>query len=581
MKWWPEISIVVVAFGLYTNTLNHDYALDDKAIIVFNDFTQKGFSGIGDHFTHSYWYGLNKKDAGNYRPISGVSFSIEKGLFGDSPKAGHFLNVLFYALLCVVLYRWLLSLEILPKHSLLIAMLIFAAHPIHTEVVANIKSRDEIYCLLFFGLSLMNYWKWLENEKTLNLIGAGLFYLLSLLSKETAIALIPIFPILAMRKSNSLITSVKKSIVPTAVVLFYLTLYLSVTDLLQDQEYHVFDNALVQGASGASILATKFWIIGEYFKLLIVPHPLVYDYSFNSISLVDFTSIQVIITVIAIVGLLVWRVLQFKNNADIENQILTLMLGFTILPLVPVSNFIFIIGSTMAERFLFIPSLGLCLLSMWFFGKLLDKLTLNKPFIYWGFGLLVVAAFGAKTFDRNKDWKDDETLFAADIEHLPNNAKAHHNLANIYRDKAEAATNQAQKVTYYESAARLIEQALAIYEAQEFQRDLGQIYGELGKWEGVKKALGRYTKLNPNDATSWMQLGIAYGITQEMDNARTCFERAYALNPNDEAICLNLAKTYAIQGDAKKALEQANKCLQVAPTNQEIIGLIEQLNQSL
>ncbi len=97
----------------------------------------------------------------------------------------------------------------------------------------------------------------------------------------------------------------------------------------------------------------------------------------------------------------------------------------------------------------------------------------------------------------------------------------------------------------------------------------------------VKKALGRYTKLNPNDATSWMQLGIAYGITQEMDNARTCFERAYALNPNDEAICLNLAKTYAIQGDAKKSLEQANKCLQVAPTNQEIIGLIEQLNQSL
>ena len=158
MKTWTYILIGSLAFALYANTLNHDYVLDDKAIITQNTFTQKGFSGIFDHLTHSYWYGINNKDAGNYRPMSGISFSIENALFGNNPTMGHLLNILFYALLCMVLYHWLRTLQLMDQRWLMLSIILFAAHPIHTEVVANIKSRDEIYALLFFCIECNSIW---------------------------------------------------------------------------------------------------------------------------------------------------------------------------------------------------------------------------------------------------------------------------------------------------------------------------------------------------------------------------------------------------------------------------------------
>ncbi|GAB5540050.1 MAG: hypothetical protein Salg2KO_21530 [Salibacteraceae bacterium] len=581
MKLWHQALIGLLAIGLYVNTLSHDYALDDKAIIVHNEFTQKGFAGIPDHFSHSYWYGLNGKDAGNYRPISGVSFSIERGIFGDSPAIGHFFNILFYALMCIVLVRWLHSLEILPTNLLVIALLIFAAHPIHTEVVANIKSRDEIYCLLFFALSAHQFWKWLNDGNRVSLALSGVLFLLSMLSKETSIALLPIFPLMAYRVSKKEWESLKKAWVPFAVTAVYLLLYLSVTDLLQDKQYHVFDNALVQDGSAGELLATKFWILGEYFKLLFVPHPLVYDYSFNTVPLVSFGNFQVIIAILALTAVVAFSIMYAKRRSEKKVLNIAFVLALILFPLVPVSNFIFTIGSTMAERFLFIPSLGMTLLFVFALDALLTRLTINKPAILWGIGAVIVLLFGAQTIDRNKDWENDATLFSADIEHLPNNAKAHHNLANIYKAKAEEAKNQAQRVTFYESAARLLEQAITIYEVHEFHRDLGLIYGELGKWDGVKKSLGRYLEMNPADARSWMQLGLAYGITQDMDNARMAFEKSYALNPRDAEACLNLAKTYAILGNNERARKQVEECGNLDPNNEEIINLARELGQAL
>ena len=181
------------------------------------------------------------------------------------------------------------------------------------------------------------------------------------------------------------------------------------------------------------------------------------------------------------------------------------------------------------------------------------------------------------TVARNGAWESDETLFTCDLKHLPRSAKAHHNLANIYKAKAEEANNNAKRVTFYESAARLLEQAIEIYEVQEFHHELGLIYGELGKWEGVKKSLGRYVEMNPTDATAWMQIGIANGMTQQMDNALNAFEKAHELNPSDADICLNLAKTYAIKNDLVRAKEIIADCEKIDPNNEAIQALKGQL----
>ncbi len=570
-----------MAAGIYANTLGHGYVLDDKAIITQNSFTQQGFAGISEHFTHSYWFGINGKDEGNYRPISGVSFSIERAVFGTSPAVGHFFNMLFYALLCVVLLRWLLMLQLFSPLLTFGAVLLFAAHPVHTEVVANIKSRDEIYCMLFFVLSAIQFQKWLNDKKPIQLGMTGFFFLLSMLSKETSIALLLIFPLLAFRSKPIMMDSIKSSLVPLATVVVYLSMYFSVTDLLADRQYHVFDNALVQSAAVSDILATKFWILGDYIRLLFIPYPLVYDYSFNTIPVVTFSNLQVLITIVLLLALVVWRGRQFKHRLESTSQNTTLMLALFILPLFPVSNFFITIGTTMAERLLFMPSLGFVLLFIYGLSKLFGKLKLPAEKLSLLSISVLVALASLTTMTRNKAWASDEVLFSTDLKHLTDNAKVHHNLANIYKAKAEKATNQAQKVTFYESAARLIEQASSIYEVQEFHHELGLIYGELGKWEGVKKSMGRYLEMNPNDATAWMQLGIAYGISQEMPAALSAFEKAYAINPKDADICLNLAKTYAMLNRLTDSKNICDGCLQIAPENQELLQLNAQLAQSL
>lgn len=566
---------------MYANTLGHGYVLDDKAIITQNTFTQQGFSGIADHFTHSYWFGINGKDAGNYRPISGASFSIEHGLFGNTPFIGHLLNVLCFALLCVVLLHWLSRLKLLDDIWIYFALLLFVAHPIHTEVVANIKSRDEIYCLLFFALSANQFWTWLENKKLTSMIGAAVLFLLALLSKETALALLPVYMLMAYKKTESISETIKLSISPIAVSLVFLAIYFSVTEVLLDQQYHVFDNALTQPGSASDILATKIWIMGEYVRLLFIPHPLVYDYSFNTIPLVSFSNFQVLLTLAALAALIAWRIRQFKNRGIKSEQHHTLMLALVILPIIPISNFLFPIGATMAERFLFIPSLGFVLLFASGISFILKKLSLTKKLHTQVVMVLIIIPMALITISRNGDWKSDETLFTHDLQHLDQSAKAHHNLANIYKSKAEKLGAGAKRVTYFESAATLMEEALSIYEVQEFHHELGLIYGELGKWEGVKKSLGRYVELNPSDATAWMQIGIAHGISQEMDDAVVAFERAYEIDPADAEITLNLAKTYAITNQLNKARKLCEDGLKSNPENKGLIELNVQLAQSL
>lgn len=561
--------VFVCAAGVYANTLGHDFALDDTAIITQNSFTQKGFGGIADHFTHSYWFGINGKNEGNYRPLSGAVFCIEQGLFGTQPFTGHLFNILFYALLAVVLLRWLHREELMHPLLLLAAVLLFATHPLHTEVVANIKSRDEIFCFLFFALSAERYGHWLKERKQFHLVLAGLFFLLSLLSKETSMALLPVYLILSWRHGHTLMASLKHWLVPIGVGLFYAVCYLSVTDILIDQEYHIFDNALVQEAPASSLLATKFCILGAYLRLFFVPHPLVYDYSYDTIPLTSFGDPQVILTLLVIAGLMIWTALLLQRRTDKSANRDLLGIALLVLPILPVSNLFIPIGSTMAERFLFIPTLGFVLLLCSLLEKALSRIKIapQKPL------LAIVGAsallFATVTIKRNPDWKDNATLFANDLNHLPRSAKAHHNLANIYSERGDEALDEATKRTYYETAIGLIEQAVTIYPVQEFYKQLGQLYGNLGRWDGVIKAHTVYLEFNAGNATVWMQLGIAQGMSGNMEEALTAFERSYAIDPNNADVCNNLGKTYAMYGRGEEAKHMFQEAVRIDPNHQE------------
>ena len=158
-KWRMILLLTVVCAIFYTNSCFNDYCLDDVMVITENSNTLKGFAGIKEHFTKDYLYGYMHKESQNalspWRPLSLITFSVEVGLWGiNHPAISHLINVLLYILCTILLFTLLADFLLKEKWIAFFAALLFAIHPIHTEVVANIKSRDELLCLLALLSSL-------------------------------------------------------------------------------------------------------------------------------------------------------------------------------------------------------------------------------------------------------------------------------------------------------------------------------------------------------------------------------------------------------------------------------------------
>ncbi len=170
---WLGWALAVFGFLLYANTLGHGYAFDDSIVITENSFTQQGFGGIYDLMTKDFFIGIYGEQGmeltgGRYRPLSLVMFAVEYQFFGLNPFVGHFINVLLYALTAFLLFKvlrnWLSKIEG-GAIIALITSLLFIAHPIHTEVVANIKSRDEILSFLLVLVTLQALHKLVTNKE--------------------------------------------------------------------------------------------------------------------------------------------------------------------------------------------------------------------------------------------------------------------------------------------------------------------------------------------------------------------------------------------------------------------------------
>ena len=147
------IILLLFALGLNFNTLFSDYTLDDSVVMTSNSLVEKGIKGIPEIFTsnlvdESKGPHANLNQA-RYRPLSTATFAVEYQLFGKNPVVSHLINVLIFMLLMTLLYFVLQKSIFREQHKYLafLTCIIYIAHPIHTEVIANVKS--EMNLLLF------------------------------------------------------------------------------------------------------------------------------------------------------------------------------------------------------------------------------------------------------------------------------------------------------------------------------------------------------------------------------------------------------------------------------------------------
>jgi Tfp pilus assembly protein PilF len=620
---------IVAAFGLllYVNTFGHDYCLDDLAVIKSNKYTQQGLAGIPILLHTFYWQGFWTANAGLYRPLSMILFAIEWQFFPAAPHVYHVVNVLLYALLGYLLFSFLTKL--FPKVNLIfpfIVSLLFIGHPLHTEVVANIKSADELLSFIFFLLTVINLWNYFSTNKKSKLYQAVGYFFIALFAKESVVTYLLVIPLMIYYFTN----------VPFArnrTIFFYLlgatVVFLMIHEAVLSSTgyskitYTYLDNSLVAAKSFADRLATAMLMMGTYFKMLIIPYPMSYDYSFNQIPITNFSDIKVLASFILYIGMTVYAIMNFKKKT-----LISFCIFFYLITMALVSNVVVLIGSTMADRFLFVPSLSFCLLVGHFimrftskqylksqYGSMAEFMTPNLEVIIPTICILGLYFF--TTIDRNKDWKDDFTLMTHDVVNAPNSGRTHYNKGTeIMNVLAIPETDPAKKKVLFDTAVKELEISLQIdpVSSQPYQ-NMAVAYYYQGNYQKSIEYSRKMLKIKPDDAGMHLYLGKAcyrindfpdaienlsyaashdnntdevntflggaYLMNNDYAHAIECYKKAIELNPKASVNYMNLGSAYGNGKDYKNAIETFNKALALSPNDPQILYYLSITYQSM
>jgi len=204
LKKRPVLFLILLVIVTYANTIRNGYNFDDQLVTNNHYLTSTNSkSSMVDIFTKPYYSDKMGYSYG-YRPITLLSFYIENHLLKESPHISHFINVILFCLTVIALYKLIHSIAIDGSDKVaLLASVIFALHPIHTEVVNSIKNRDELLALLFALLSF-RYLLQFNGKNYSALISAFLIFSLSILSKKSTIPLAYVMPttLLLVRQIN-------------------------------------------------------------------------------------------------------------------------------------------------------------------------------------------------------------------------------------------------------------------------------------------------------------------------------------------------------------------------------------------
>lgn len=430
-KWLPYLLIFILSCALYSNTVLNKYASDDTMVLTDNKFTKQGIAGIKDLMTHDAFVGFFGErgsllvSGGRYRPLSMVTFAIEYEMYGLTPAYSHAINVILFGFCCLSIY-YLLTLIIPAAKGKpfylsipFLAAILYTAHPIHTEAVANIKGRDEIMGMLFSILALIAAIKYVKTQNLLHIVWGFGVYFLALLSKENSITFFVIVPMtyyfFTKAKAKDYALTLVAYGIAVGIFLGLRTAYTASTVFADSPE--VLNNPFVYVSGPSEKYATIILTFLYYFKQLVVPHPLTHDYYFNQIPYVDFSNIGFIASFIINGGLVIYALLNIKNKSIPAYGILFYYITFGL-----ASNLVFTVGVLMNERFIFMSSLGFSLIVAYLLVKAVERKKLS-PTLLGGIVGVVLMLYSVKTFTRNFDWKDNFTLFRRDVRWSPNSAK--------------------------------------------------------------------------------------------------------------------------------------------------------------
>lgn len=503
---------------VYLGCLRNAFLWDDQVVLVANSFI-KNWKNIGHLFSSSYFTGSGEL---SYRPVATLSYMVGHGLWGLSESGFHGFSLGLHLIAGFAVYSLLR--EIFNENAPAFwGAALFLLHPVNSEAVLEASFNEEILCTAFFVTAFHLFVRRDKTKAKWKTYSLSLTcYFLALFSKEMAIVL----PLLLLLY-DTLLNKEKISLLHPArwtihagywmVSLFYLWVRFWV--LRNPKEIQV---GYIQDSFWVNAL-TMFKVFFLYLKQLIWPSHLSPDH-FVEIS-TKLNDPRVMLSLAGGAGLAAVWVLFLKRS-----RLLAFFMAWTVVGLLPVMNLVpFLKDNLMADRYLYLPSIGFCAFMSQGLTEIGPWKQRAKPFL-----MVLLLGYGFLTFRRVGEWRNAVQFWGRAVVTDPQSIESHNRLGAAYsqRGEFEKATEE------YLKALRLNPKSTRAL------NNLGNVYFSTGRYDRAIQMYDQSLAIDPHFAVTYSNRGSAHKMAGQGEQAISDYLRAVELNPAFAEVYLNLAMTY-------------------------------------
>ena len=551
-----------LAFCAYSNSFRAGFLLDNDPIILKDARIRTATAEhVARIFHEEYWpLGMS----GLYRPLTTCTFLLNYAVLGNGtdPAGYHWLNLTLHAANMGLVY--LLGLAIfgeLPA-ALLLAVL-WGVHPVLTESVTNIVGRADLLGALGVLGALHAHRKALDaagGRKMAWLAALALAVTVGMFSKESSIVVVAALAVwdLGFGRAASWKARMPSYVAVAVPCAVFLYLRAGVLAAVPSTAFPFGDNPLM-GADFWTSRMTAFQVMGRYLGLLVWPARLSFDYSFNEIPLFGrgggWQDMKAVLSLVVCVGAAAAALAGWKKRRPLFFGV-----AFFLAEISPVSNLVIRIGSIMAERFLYLPSVGFAVVAVYGIRLAWLRVEERRPQLRKALVVavgVVLVGFAARTYDRNEDWVDQGRFWRSAVEAAPGSYKTN-----------MAAANNAVFVTPQDGDRAIgeVDRALGILDPLPDLQNTGTAYQQAGVFyrnQGIRLAASHPAGGGQPGPEYWYRKSLSALLRSEkielaqdeINRAENARRGKPGLTFVPSALYLQMGRTYQKLGDAKRALE--------------------------
>lgn len=573
------VSILVLAVAcVYAQVAAFDFiSLDDGTYVKYNHSIREGLTlkGVSWAFTSMY--------ASNWHPVTWLSHMADVRLFGWQPGMHHLMNVFFHTAGTVLLFLFLRSCTGVCWKSFGVAAL-FALHPLHVESVAWISERKDVLSTFFWMLTLLGYAWYAKKPSLQRYLLVACSFALGLMAKPMLVTLpfvlllLDYWPLKRLSQANVSLPLRKKGIwasgISGAGLRQLLIEKIPLFIMAGGSSIITFTAQENGGAVNSLETVPVFFRISNsltsytaYLLKMVWPVDLAVFYPLpHSISPISAAGAFVLL--LAITALVLWAHRKFSY--------LAVGWFWYLGTLVPVIGLIQVGGQSMADRYTYVPLIGIFIMITWGLGDLFARWRYGQMMLG-GASLLVLVLLVSLTWIQVGTWKNSISLFTHAIRITQNNYLAHHNLGCAFYEKGRMQ----EAVDHYTEAIRIypdyglahMNLALALEKQGKYKEALSHYYKAsrlnpksalshyyIGKGiytlgNNLKEAHREFTKalvLNPHYVEAWNNLGMCFTLQGKIEEGKSCYMEALRINPDFYPARVNLAGLLKRQKHAHK-----------------------------